>query len=219
MKKTLFITAGILLLLVFVAGALYFNAEKADQAGQLIEQNQAGLVRDYSPQLGPTAAKVRSVEFLDPACSTCKRFYPFVKDILTTHPEQTHLTLRYAPFHTHSDQVVAMLYAADKQGMHWEVLEALLASQDDWVSNHVVQPERAWAQLAGMAGMGLDLAKLQSDMASPAITQQIAQDMADVHKLNISKTPEFLVNGKPMPSFGFDQLKALIDQELASEYR
>jgi protein-disulfide isomerase len=216
MKKTLFIAAGMLLLLVFVAGAIYFNAEKTDQAGQLIEQNQAGLVRDYSPQLGPTAAKVRIVEFLDPACGTCKRFYPFVKDILTTHPEQTHLTLRYAPFHENSDQVVAMLYAADKQGKHWEVLEALLASQDDWVANHVVQPERAWQHLQGL---GLDLAQLQADMASPAIAQQISQDMADVQTLNISKTPEFLVNGKPLPSFGFDPLKALIDAELANEYR
>ncbi len=216
MKKTLFIAAGILLLLVFVVGALYFNAEKTDQAGQLIEQNQAGLVRDYSPQLGPTAAKVRIVEFLDPACGTCKNFYPFVKDILTTHPEQTHLTLRYAPFHTNSDQVVAMLYAADKQGKHWEVLEALLASQDDWVSNHVVQPERVWPHLEGL---GLDLAQLKADMASPAIAQQISQDMADVQTLNISKTPEFLVNGKPLPSFGYDQLKEQVDEALASEYR
>ena len=56
-------------------------------------------------------------------------------------------------------------------------------------------------------------------MASPAITQQISQDMADVQTLNISKTPEFLVNGKPLSSFGYDQLKALIDAELANEYR
>jgi protein-disulfide isomerase len=204
------------LLLAFLAGTLYFKAEQTGKAEQLAEQNRAGLVRDYSPQLGPTAAKVRIVEFLDPACGTCKRFYPFVKDILTTHPEQTHLTLRYAPFHENSDQVVAILYAADKQGKHWEVLEALLASQDDWVANHVVQPERVWPHLAGL---GLDLEQLKADMASPAITQQISQDMADVQTLKINKTPEFLVNGKPLPSFGFDQLKGLIDSELASEYR
>jgi protein-disulfide isomerase len=216
MKKTLFISAGILLLLAFLAGALYFKAEQSGQAEQLAMQNQAGLVRDYSPQLGPTAAKVRIVEFLDPACGTCKRFYPFIKDMLTAHPEQLHLTLRYAPFHENSDQVVAILYAADKQGKHWEVLEALLNSQDDWVANHVAQPERVWPHLEGL---GLDLAQLQADMASPAIAQQISRDMADVQTLNISKTPEFRVNGKPLPSFGFDQLKELVDSTLASEYR
>ena len=215
MKKTLFISAGILLLLAFLAGTLYFKAEQTGKAEQLAEQNRAGLVRDYSPQLGPTAAKVRIVEFLDPACGTCKNFYPFVKDLLIAHPEQLHLTLRYAPFHDNSNQVVALLYAADKQGKHWETLEALFAAQDDWVTNHVVQPDRVWRHIEGL---GLDLNQLKADMSSPAVTQKIAQDMADVQTLNVSKTPDFFVNGKPLTSFGYDQLKQLVDETLASEY-
>jgi len=215
MKKTLFIASGILLLLAFVAGALYFNSQRADQAEQLAEQNSAGMVRDYSPQLGPTAAKVRIVEFLDPACGTCKRFYPFVKELLNAHPEQLHLTLRYAPFHENSDQVVALLYAAEKQGLHWETLEAVLAAQDDWVTNHVVQPERVWQHIAGI---GLDLVQIKADMNSPEIAARINQDMADVQSLGVSKTPEFFVNGKPLPSFGYEPLKELVDAALASEY-
>lgn len=66
--------------------------------------------------------------------------------------------------------------------------------------------------------IGLDLAQLQADMASPAIAQQISRDLADLQMLNISKTPEFRVNGKPLPSFGFDQLKELVDATLAGEY-
>jgi protein-disulfide isomerase len=30
----------------------------------------------------------------------------------------------------------------------------------------------------------------------------------------VSKTPDFFVNGKPLPSFGFEQLKALVDAAL-----
>jgi protein-disulfide isomerase len=216
MKKTLFITSGILLLLAFLAGVLYFKAEQADQSEQLAEQNRAGLARDHSPTLGPTAARVRIVEFLDPACGTCKRFYPFVKDMLNTHPDKILLTLRYAPFHAHSDQVVALLYAAQKQGKHWEALEALLNSQDDWVANHVVQPERVWRHLEGL---GIDLERLKADSNLPEIAGQIRQDMADVQTLSVSKTPEFFVNGKPLPSFGFEQLKELVDSELAIAYR
>ena len=216
MKKTLFISAGIVLLLAFIGGALYFNAEKTDQAEQLAEQNRSGMVRDYSPALGPTAAKVRIVEFLDPACETCKNFYPFVKDMLNTHPDKIHLTLRYAPFHTNSDQVVALIYAAQKQGKHWEALEALLKSQDDWVINHVAQPERAWKHLHGL---GMNMEQLQTDMNLPEIIRQIEQDMADVQTLNVSKTPEFFVNNKPLPSFGYEQLKQRVDAALASQYR
>jgi protein-disulfide isomerase len=216
MKKTLFISAGILLLLVFVGGALYFQAEQAGQAEQLAERNRAGMVRDYSPQLGPTAAKVRIVEFLDPACGTCKRFYPLVKELLIAHPDQLHLTLRYAPFHENSDQVVALLYAAEMQGRHWEALEAVLAAQDDWVTNHVVQAERVWQHITGL---GLDLQQLKADMNSPEVAARIKQDLADVQALNVSKTPEFFVNGKPLPSFGYEPLKELVDTALANEYQ
>ncbi len=215
MKKTLFISVIIALLLAFIGGVLYYKAEKADQSEQLAEQNRAGLVREHSPALGPTAAKVRIVEFLDPACGTCKNFYPFVKDMLNTHPDKIHLTLRYAPFHPNSDQVVALIYAAQKQGKHWETLEALLKSQDDWVANHVAQPERVWRHLEGL---GINLEQLRADMGLPEIARQIAQDMADVQSLNVSKTPEFFVNGKPLPSFGYEPLKELVDTALANQY-
>lgn len=215
MKKTLFVSAGVVLLLVFLAATLFYNAEKADQAELLAEQNRSGLVREHSPALGQTNARVRIVEFLDPACETCRRFYPFVKDMLIAHPERIHLTLRYAPFHQNSDQVVALLMAADKQGRHWETLEALLNSQGDWVEHHAVQPEKVWRHVEGL---GLDLAQLKQDMASPEIAQRIAQDLADARSLNVTKTPEYFVNGKPLPSFGREPLKQLVDDALASAY-
>lgn len=215
MKKALFISAGIILLLAFIAGALYFKAEKSEQAGKLAEQNQSGLVRAHAPTLGPTAAKVRIVEFIDPACETCQEFYPFVKDMLITHPDKIHVTLRYAPFHQNSDHVVALLMAAAKQGRHWETLEALLASQKDWVDHHVAQPERAWQHIQDL---GLDLRQLQADMNSPEISRQITQDLEDARSLNVTMTPEFFVNGKPLTNFGFDPLKELVDAALEREY-
>lgn len=215
MKKTLFISAGLLLLLTFLGATLYFKAERAGEAERLAMENRAGLTREHAPSLGPADAKVRIVEFLDPACGTCKRFYPFVKDMLVAHPERIHLTLRYAPFHENAEQVAALLLAAARQGRHWETLEALLNAQDDWVENHVVQVDKVWRHLDGL---GLDLARLKADMADAAIARQIEQDLADARSLGVKKTPEFFVNGKPLPSFGFEQLKTLVDEALARAY-
>ena len=215
MKRTLFISAAVFLLLAFLVAVLYYKAEKVEQGEQLAGRNRAGLVRDHAPALGPSNAKVRIVEFLDPACETCRRFYPFVKDMLIVHPDQIHLSLRYAPFHQNSDQVVALLMAADKQGKHWETLEALLAAQDDWVDHHVVRPERVWRHVEGL---GLDMAQLRQDMNSPEIAKRIAQDLADAQTLNVTKTPEYFVNGKPLPSFGYEPLKQLVDEALKSAY-
>jgi protein-disulfide isomerase len=215
MKKSLFLSAAAILVLAFVAGIYFYSTSKTEQAGQLAQQNRAALVRDYSPVLGPTDAKVEIVEFFDPACETCRRFYPFVKEILAAEPERVRLVLRYAPFHQNSDYVVALLEAARMQGKYWETLEALLASQDAWVVHHAVQPQQAWMQVQNL---GLDLERLQHDMQSPEIAALIRQELADADTLKVMKTPEFFVNGKPLPSFGFEQLQALVQEELASAY-
>jgi len=216
MKKSMFLSAAAILVLAFVAGVYFYSTSKTEQAGQLAEQNRAALVRDYSPVLGPADAKVEIVEFFDPACETCRRFYPFVKEILAAEPERVRLVLRYAPFHQNSDYVVALLEAARMQGKYWETLEALLESQDAWVVHHTVQPQQAWMQVQNL---GLDLERLQHDMQSPEIAARIRQELADADTLKVMKTPEFFVNGKPLPSFGFEQLQALVQEELASAYR
>jgi len=216
MKKPLFLSAAAILVLAFVAGVYFYSTSKTEQAGQLAQQNRAALVRDYSPVLGPADAKVEIIEFFDPACETCRRFYPYVKEILAAEPERVRLVLRYAPFHQNSDYVVALLEAARMQGKYWETLEALLASQDAWVVHHAVQPQQAWMQVQNL---GLDLERLQHDMQSPEIAARIRQELADADTLKVMKTPEFFVNGKPLPSFGFEQLQALVQEELARSYR
>jgi protein-disulfide isomerase len=56
-------------------------------------------------------------------------------------------------------------------------------------------------------------------MQSPAIAQRIAQDMADAKTLQVKATPEYFVNGKPLPQFGLDELKSLVRDELKVAYR
>lgn len=216
MKKTLFITAAVILLLAFVGGAIFYGTQKTEQAGQLAYENKSALVREHSRVLGHADARVEIVEFIDPACGTCRHFYPLVKEMLATHPDRIRLVLRYAPFHQNADYVVALVEAAGKQGKYWETLEALLAAQDDWVMNHAVQPEQVWRHVEGL---GLDLAQLRSDMDAPEIARLIAQDLEDANALKVTQTPEFFVNGKPLPSFGYEPLKKLVDEALASEYR
>lgn len=216
MKKTLFITAAVILLLAFVGGAIFYGTQKTEQAGQLADENKSALVREHSRVLGHADARVEIVEFIDPACGTCRDFYPLVKQMLAAHPDRIRLVLRYAPFHQNADYVVALVEAAGKQGKYWETLEALLAAQGDWVMNHAVQPERVWRHVEGL---GLDPAQLRSDMDAPEIARLIAQDLEDVNALKITQTPEFFVNGKPLPSFGYEPLKKLVDEALASEYR
>jgi protein-disulfide isomerase len=213
-RKTLFISAAAALLAAFVVGTLVYQSQKADSAQVLARQ--AHLVRDYAPTAGPAEAKVHIVEFLDPACDTCRSFYPFVKRMLAANPGKVRVSVRYAPFHNNSDYVVKVLEATRKQGKYWEALEALFATQSRWAPNHSPDPDLVWRQLEGL---GLDLERVRHDMNAPDIARNVAQDIADAKALNVTQTPEFFVNGKPMPSFGYEQLTALVNGALATAYR
>jgi protein-disulfide isomerase len=216
MRKPLLFAAGAVLLLAFVLGTLLLKSEKVDAAGPAAGRNSANLVRMHSPTLGNADAPVVIVEFFDPACETCKAFYPVVKKLMADNPGRIRLVLRYAPFHRGSDKVVAMLEAARKQGKFWPALEALLATQADWAPRHTAQADLAWRHLEGL---GLDLAQMRADMKSPGIAQVIAQDLADGRALDVTMTPEFFVNGQPLPSFGYEQLRKQVAAALAASRR
>lgn len=171
----------------------------------------AALASVDAPTLGPAGAKVHIVEFLDPACETCAQFYPMVKRWLEEHPADIRLSLRHVAFHEGAEYAVRVLEASRKQDRYWQTLEALLASQAAWAPHHTVQPDLV---LQAIAPVGLDLARLQSDMALPEITQRIAQDRADAVTLKVTATPEYFVNGRPLPSFGAAELQALVSEEL-----
>ena len=210
-QKNIFIAAIVSLLAIFGIGAVLYKNYQADQASQLVARNRAVLERAHAHTFGNPNAPVHIVEFFDPACETCRDFYPLVKKMMAANPDKIKLSMRYAPLHKGSDQVVKAIEAARKQGMFQQTLEALFASQGHWVVQHVSQPQLIWDPLSGLP---LDLRQLQADMESPAVTQVIAQDVADAKALNITKTPEFFVNGKPLPSFGYEPLKKLVGDAL-----
>ena len=211
-QKTLFIVTALALVIAFFAGILLYTTGQERDAAQMAEANKASLLRMHAPTLGPADATVTIVEFLDPACETCATFYPRVKQLMAAHPDRIRLVLRWAPFHQGSDKVVAALEAARKQGKLWPALEALLTSQHDWTPNHRPELPRA---LARLQAVGVDMERLAFDMTAPEITRAIAQDVADAEALKVTKTPTFFVNGKPLPSFGWAQLQALVDEQLS----
>ncbi|MDO9225304.1 MAG: thioredoxin domain-containing protein [Pseudomonadota bacterium] len=215
-QKTLFIFAAVGLLLAFVVGTLFYTSEQVEQSTQLADSNSDALIRMHSPALGKQDAPVVIVEFLDPACETCKVFYPRVKELMAEHPDQIRLVLRFTPFHTGSDKVVAVLEAARKQGKFWPTLEAVLNSQAEWTEHHVANVDLVWPHLEGL---GLDIDQLKIDMNAPEVAALIAQDLADANTLNVTKTPDFFVNGRPLPSFGFQQLTDLVDAALHEAQR
>lgn len=210
-QKIIFIIAALILFVLFIVGTLAFKNNQQSAAQANIQVNQEALMRMHSPIIGAQNAKVTIVEFIDPACEACAAFYPFVKELMAKNPEQIRLVMRYAPLHQGADQVIAVLEAARKQGKYWPALEIVLAAQDKWTQNHQAN---ASLVLPLLAPLGLDMAQLQADMQSDSIQMLIQQEKADAQVLGVNKTPSYFVNGKPLLSFGYQQLSDLVNEAL-----
>jgi len=211
-SRTSLVGVAVAVLVVgLVAATFLYESDNAASLQGEAAARQAALASEHSPTFGDPGAKVHIVEFLDPACETCAIFYPMVKQWMTEVPGEIRLSVRHVAFHSGADYAVRVLEASRKQDKYWQTLEALLASQRQWTQNHMVQPDRI---LPAIAGVGLNMEQLNVDMNAADVLQRIEQDKNDAILLKISATPEYFVNGRPLPSFGRQQLADLIREEL-----
>lgn len=213
-KKLIVSITGVLLFALF--GVAVYLLESQKTAGITEVASDASIMkRYYSPTMGPSNAKVTIVEFFDPGCETCRKFHPYVKELVESNPGRVNVVMRYAPFHQGSDYVVKILEAARFQNKFWETLEAAYEAQPFWAQHGNPQPQSLWNHLGGV---GLDIEKAKKDMQSPTFDKRIAQDLEDARALQVNKTPSFFVNGKPLITFGYRQLKALVESEVRENY-
>jgi protein-disulfide isomerase len=213
MPWLLIVAAIVIIIIITLSSTLIIKGED-DRVVQETQNDAraAALVSEHAPSLGPADAPVHIVEFLDPACGTCALFYPMVKQWLTEAPDQLRLSIRHVPFHDGADYAVKVLEAARAQDLYWETLERLLATQNQWTQNHRVLQDRV---LPALEGVGLNMDRLQTDLNNFDIKTRMEKDMQDAVTLKVSATPEYFVNGRPLPSFGQQQLLDLVQEELA----
>lgn len=212
-RRAALLYAGLAALVVLiVAVGFWYQRDRSSSGGA---SEQAALASTLSPTLGEATAKVHVVEFLDPACETCAQFYPLVKQAMAGNPGKIRLSVRHLAFHEGSDYVVRLLEASRKQDKYWETLGTLLGTQSQWAPDHVARPELVDVVIEGL---GLDVTQLMADMNSPEVAARVQQDANDAITMKVTATPEYFVNGRPLPSFGEQQLLSLISEELQSAY-
>ena len=212
MKRDRFLVIGILTLaiLAFVAAKVWYQGSEAKRVEKLIVGREP-LVRFHSPRLGPDAAPVTVVEFLDPECESCSAFYPTVKKVLREFEGKVQLVVRYMPLHNNSAYVASVLEATRPEGRYWEALEMLFARQPEWASHHAPRPELI---MVYMKELGLSVDHLENVSQEPEIKRRILQDQEDGLQLGVMRTPAFFINGKLLPRLDYRSLREAIEREL-----
>ena len=205
------ILVGAVVVVILIGLMATVVIQEEEDAQSAAGARAAALASEHSPTSGDPNAPVHIVEFLDPACGTCADFYPLVKKWLQEVPGKLRLSVRHVPFHRGAEYAVQTLEASREQGLYWETLEALLATQGQWTQNHTVLPERI---APAIAGVGLNMDRLRIDMNNIDVKQRIERDGKDAVLLMVSKTPQYFVNGRELKNFGYEQLAALVREEL-----
>jgi len=207
-KKNKLIAIGFALLLLFIGVFI------------IIEQNNKPditpyLYAEHAAEYGNKNAKVTIVEFFDPACESCRAFYPLVKQQIKQYKGKVKLVARPAAFHRNVDQVVAALEASKIQNKFWDALHVVFYYQSSWTLNHTADVNLVYPYLQDI---GVDIDKLKIDMKSQSVADIMQKDAQDAKVLRVLKTPTFFVNGQVLDQFGAEPFKTLIAEQVKLAY-
>lgn len=172
----------------------------------------AQLVREDSPQAGPSDAPVTLVEFLDPECESCGAMYPIVEQIREDYGDRINFVVRYFPLHFNSVLAASAMEAAGRQDRYWEMYSLLFQRQREWGEQQTSQRDLF---VTYASELGLDIDAFTADLDDPAIQAKVERDQRDGVAFGVEGTPTFFINGQMVGSMMTeDMLRDRIEAEL-----
>jgi protein-disulfide isomerase len=156
-----------------------------------IKDNSAEIFRPAaSPIVGNSNGDVTVIEFFDYNCGYCKKAFPDVAQLIDKDKKVKLIPKEFPILAKGSEEASRVALAAKAQGKYWEFHRAMLESQG--------QANEASA-LKIAEKLGLDMARLKKDMASPEVKKEIEDTRKLAAKLGIQGTPHFLVGDRIIP--------------------
>jgi protein-disulfide isomerase len=176
--------------------------EAATQRASLEAHRQELVSKFGDPQSGNPSGDVTVIEFYDPRCPYCRKMLANI-DTLLEKDHGIRLVYKDIPVLGPASTMEARaILAAQLQGGYRKMQTALMSDP--------AQPTAG--MLSDVAKeLGLNPAKLASDMDSPATTQRINANLALARALKITGTPTFVVGDTIIPGMvDLDQLQEAV---------
>ncbi len=166
------------------------QASQKQRSKDAVAKQQNELLRDpASPATRPATAKtgeVTIVEFFDYRCGYCKKVNPTLIKVLAANPD-VRLVFKEFPILGPESTVAAKAgLAADKQGKYVQFHQAMMAAS--------AVNEAGIEQVAKL--VGLDIAKLKTDMQSPEIAAAIEKNHELASAVGVTATPTFVIGSE-----------------------
>ena len=173
------------------------------QAQVALQQNREQLYRDpTSPVLGNPEGDVTVVEFFDYRCGYCKRAFPRVEQLLEEDGNVRLVLKEFPILGPASVYASRAALAAREQQLYEPFHDALMGWRGDLTREDVLQVARE---------VGLDVERLQRDMAGPRVSEAIERNMALAEALGVNGTPAFVIGDTLVPgAIEIDALRELV---------
>jgi len=188
-------------------------AQDAMFAVNVADDVQAGQVD------GPPTAAVTIVKAFDFACPYCQRVSPTMAELVKEYGGKVRVVYANLLIHPPARPAHLASCAAAKQGKYMAFKDAFW---DKGFGPYAASGGKDASALGEdnilkiAQGLGLDTAKLKTDMASPECAQRLEKDMQEMQKWHVNSTPTFFINGKTVAgALPKDAFKKVIDEELA----
>jgi protein-disulfide isomerase len=200
--------AGVTSLEVSPDGQILYLGNAGSKELQFVELSYVQeLPVNNSAVKGPEDAPVTITIFSDFQCPYCARLLPTLEQVMQAYPKQVRMVFKQFPLSMHPFAQPAALasLAARNQAKFWPLHDQLFANYNK-LNDVLIR------QLA--EGVGVDMARFDKDLATPALQQEVAADTQLGVKAGVRGTPAAYINGKQLKDRSFNGFKQMIDAEL-----
>ncbi len=179
------------------------EAEQKERQKVALKAKQNELLHDpASPVSGNPKGEITVVEFYDYRCGYCKKAAPAVTELQKSDPRVRVVYKDFPILGGPSELAAKAALASQAQGKHQVFHEALFASHADMTKEEILKIA---------VGIGLDVKRLEADMANPKWQAVIEKNRVLARELGISGTPGFIVGNELVPGWlDLSGLKELI---------
>lgn len=159
-----------------------------------------------SPIRGNPDAPITLVIFEDYQSDYGVRAHYTAKKLLEDYPSVLRVIYKHYPLttlHPQANEAALAAIGAEKQGKFWELNDLLFQN------SRRLDPS-LYITLAEQAG--LNLAQFERDRRSVGALERLSEDEKAATDASVTGVPAVFLNGRPMPTWRYDYLRAQIEQ-------
>lgn len=157
-----------------------------DQAKQAFANNvKQILAAPGSPVIGNPKGSVTMVVFLDYQCPYCKKMTGTIDQLVKSNPNLRVVFKEFPIFGESSNYAAKVALASALQGKYHAMHDALMNASIPFTDTEVLQVAKT---------VGVDMTKLQSDMNSNVVNEEITNNLNLANAIGFGGTPAFIIS-------------------------